>query len=155
MILTLQRVRKSSCTSATVINKSFSLPFNCSTDSSGTVALAFRRRLLPLTGITFSRLHPLPFMHLHIHHHHLHQHNGLAQQLPQLHFNSYSDPQIKMDRCLALPWQHRRAMQITPSARKNSVPVFRLSKSFNCLKNSNFIQSEIKEILSLHCSAAF
>ena len=44
-------------------------------------------------------------------------------------------------------------MQITPSARKYSVPVFRLSKSFDCLKKSNFIQSEIKESLPLYCSA--
>ena len=37
---------------------------------------------------------------------------------------------------------------------KEFCPSFPFSQSINCLKKSNYIQSEIKESLSLHCSAA-
>ena len=55
MILTLQRVRKSSCTSATSLNKSSSLPFNYITNSSDTESLAIGRRLLLFTGLAFAQ----------------------------------------------------------------------------------------------------
>ena len=136
MILTLQRVRKSSCTSATVITRA--LPYL----SIVAQVLWAARLLWHLEGgcsrcVNWTRFPPTPSPSIHTASHtppppspspSPTQHNRLAQHYYvlvislQFRFSDYDEA----DHIWIDAWQHRRAMQITASAaRKNSVPVFR------------------------------